>query len=416
MNVIVIGGGPAGMMAAITAKENGNNVILIEKMQSLGRKLLITGKGRCNITSSLDISEFIQNTPGNGMFLYSAYKNFTNNDIIEFLKGQGLRVKEERGNRIFPVTDKSKDVLECFMKRLKQLKVEILYNTKVDEILVNSDNIVTGVKCENKILYADKVILATGGMSYPLTGSTGDGYKLAQRLGHSITKLQPSLVPLEVYNKRECNQLQGLSLRNVRIDIKDEEIGKLIYDDFGEMLFTHFGLSGPIILSASSHLVRYKDIDSKLKKQKISLYIDLKPALTIEKLDERILRDFNTLKNKQFKNSLDKLLPQKLIPVIINRSKINPDKQVNAITKFERKVLVDLIKSFRIDIRDFRPIDEAIITSGGINIKEINPKTMESKLVKGLFFAGEIIDVDSYTGGFNLQIAYSTGYTAALNL
>lgn len=416
MNVIVIGGGPAGMMVAITAKENGNNVILIEKMQSLGRKLLITGKGRCNITSSLDISEFIQNTPGNGMFLYSAYKNFTNNDIIEFLKGQGLRVKEERGNRIFPVTDKSKDVLECFMKRLKQLKVEILYNTKVDEILVNSDNIVTGVKCENKILYADKVILATGGMSYPLTGSTGDGYKLAQRLGHSITKLQPSLVPLEVYNKRECNQLQGLSLRNVRIDIKDEEIGKLIYDDFGEMLFTHFGLSGPIILSASSHLVRYKDIDSKLKKQKISLYIDLKPALTIEKLDERILRDFNTLKNKQFKNSLDKLLPQKLIPVIINRSKINPDKQVNAITKFERKVLVDLIKSFRIDIRDFRPIDEAIITSGGINIKEINPKTMESKLVKGLFFAGEIIDVDSYTGGFNLQIAYSTGYTAALNL
>jgi len=416
MNVIVIGGGPAGMMAAITAKENGNNVILIEKMQSLGRKLLITGKGRCNITSSLDISEFIKNTPGNGMFLYSAYKNFTNKDIVAFLQKQGLEVKEERGNRIFPITDKSKDVLECFIKRLKQLKVEILYNTKVDEILINSDNILTGVKCGNTILEADKVILATGGMSYPLTGSTGDGYELAKRLGHSITKIQPSLVPLEVYDKNECKHLQGLSLRNVKVEFKDLERDKVIYSDFGEMLFTHFGLSGPIILSASSHLVRYKEINIKLKNKKIILYIDLKPALTIEKLDERILRDFNSLKNKQFKNGLDRLLPQKLIPVIIERSKINPEKQINAITKSERKVLVDLIKNFKIEIRGFRPIDEAIITSGGVNIKEINPKTMESKLVKGLFFAGEIIDVDSYTGGFNLQIAYSTGYTAALDL
>lgn len=412
MKVIVIGGGPAGMMAAITAKEKGNRVLLIEKMQSLGRKLLITGKGRCNITSSLDMSEFIKNTPGNGMFLYSAYKNFTNNDIINFLRNQGLEIKEERGNRIFPVTDKSKDVLECFRKKLKELNVEIMYNRKVDEIIVNDKNNVIGVKIGNEEIEADKVILATGGKSYPLTGSTGDGYEIAKKLGHTVTKIKPSLVPLETYNKSECQQLQGLSLRNVNIKINDLENQKLIYEDFGEMLFTHFGLSGPIILSSSSHLVRYKGIDNKFNNRKIILNLDLKPALTVEKLDERILRDFEELKNKQFKNSLDKLLPQKIIPIIIERSGINPEKQVNSITKDERKILVRLLKDLKFELKCLRPIEEAIITSGGINIKEINPKTMESKLVNGLFFAGEIIDVDSYTGGFNLQIAYSTGYIA----
>ena len=413
MKVIVIGGGPAGMMAAITAAESGNKVILLEKMERLGRKLLITGKGRCNITSSLPIDEFIQNTPGNGQFLYSCFKNYTNQDIIQFLKSQGLEVKEERGNRIFPVTDKSLDVLECFKKRLNELNVEIIYNTKVTEIIQKNEKEMLQVKTEdNKLFEADKVILATGGKSYPLTGSTGDGYKIAEKLGHTVTKIRPSLVPLECYDKKLCKDLQGLSLRNVKIKIENTESRKVIYEDFGEMLFTHFGVSGPTILSGSAHLVRYKNIYELLKNKKIILKIDFKPALSEEKLDERILRDFSEFKNKQFKNSLEKLLPQKLISIIIEKSKINPDKKVNEITKQERKNIVKLLKYFELSISDFRPIDEAIITSGGINIKEINPKTMESKLVPGLYFAGEIIDVDAYTGGFNLQIAYSTGYTA----
>ena len=413
--VIIIGGGPAGMMAAITAKENKNDVLIIEKNNQLGKKLLITGKGRCNITSSSDMDTFIRNTPGNGMFLYSAYQQYTNKDIIKFLNKQGLEVKEERGNRIFPVTDKSIDVLKCFTKKLKELNIDIKYNEKVLEILV--ENIdgktkVTGVKTNSEILKADKVILATGGKSYPLTGSTGDGYKLAQKLGHSITEIKPSLVPLKAYNKSECKQLQGLSLRNVKIKLMDIEKNKKIYEDFGEMIFTHFGVSGPIILSASAHLVRYKNIERLFNEKKIILKIDLKPALQDKKLNDRVLRDFEQVKNKQFKNSLDKLLPQKLIPIIIERSKINPNKKVNEITKKEREKLIKEIKDFEIEIVGFRPIDEAIITSGGINIKEIDPKTMESKKVKGLYFAGEIIDVDSYTGGFNLQIAYSTGYVA----
>lgn len=414
MKVVVIGGGPAGMMSAITSAENGNKVILIEKMQSLGRKLLITGKGRCNITSSLSMDEFIKNTPGNGMFLYSVYKNYTNTDIINFLKRQGLEVKEERGNRIFPITDKSQDVLKCFTKRLKELNVEILLNQKVNEIIVK-DGSVAGVKLQDKIINTDKIILATGGKSYPLTGSTGDGYKMVEKLGHTVTKIKPSLVPLETFEKYTCKEMQGLSLRNVEIKLKDIEKNKIIYEDFGEMLFTHFGVSGPTILSSSAHLVRYKNIDELLKNKKIKLSIDLKPALSEEKLDERILRDFNEIKNKQFKNSLDKLLPQKLINIIIERSGINPQKQVNEIKKEERRSLVKLLKNFEVTIKGFRPIDEAIITSGGINIKEINPKTMESKIVNGLYFAGEIIDVDSYTGGFNLQIAYSTGYTAGIS-
>ena len=416
--VIVIGGGPAGMMAAITAKENKNDVLIIEKNNQLGKKLLITGKGRCNITSSLEMDDFIKNTPGNGMFLYSAYQQYTNKDIIQFLKQQGLEVKEERGNRIFPVTDKSVDVLKCFTKRIKELGIDIKYNTKVEEILtetIDGETVVIGVRTENETIKANKVILATGGKSYPLTGSTGDGYRLAEKLGHSITPIKPSLVPLEVYDKEECKELQGLSLKNVEIKLMDIEKHKQIYEDFGEMLFTHFGVSGPTILSSSAHLVRYKNIDTLFDEKKLVLKIDLKPALDEKKLNDRILRDFEEVKNKQFKNSLDKLLPQKLIPVIIMRSKIHPNKKVNEITKKEREELIKQIKDFEIIIKGFRPIEEAIITSGGINIKEINPKTMASKKVKGLYFAGEIIDVDSYTGGFNLQIAYSTGYVAGLN-
>ena len=416
--VIVIGGGPAGMMAAITAKENKNDVLIIEKNNQLGKKLLITGKGRCNITSSLEMDDFIKNTPGNGMFLYSAYQQYTNKDIIQFLKQQGLEVKEERGNRIFPVTDKSMDVLKCFTKKIKELDIEIKYNTKVEEILteiIDGETVVVGVKTDKEMIKANKIILATGGKSYPLTGSTGDGYRLAEKWGHSITPIKPSLVPLEVYDKAECKELQGLSLRNVEIKLMDIEKHKQIYEDFGEMLFTHFGVSGPTILSSSAHLVRYKNIDKLFYEKKIVLKIDLKPALDEKKLNDRILRDFEEVKNKQFKNSLDKLLPQKLIPVVIARSKINPNKKVNEITKKEREELIKQIKDFEIIIKGFRPIEEAIITSGGIRIKEINPKTMESKKVKGLYFAGEIIDVDSYTGGFNLQIAYSTGYVAGLN-
>lgn len=419
MKVIVIGGGPAGMMAAITASSKGDKVILLEKMSSLGRKLLITGKGRCNITSSLDMQKFIENTPTNGKFLYSCYQNYTNKDIIDFLNEQGLQVKEERGNRIFPITDKSVDVLNCFIKKLKQQNVDIKYNTNVEDLIVskieeNNKKKIEGVKTNKGIIKADKVILATGGKSYPLTGSTGDGYNLAEKVGHKITKIMPSLIPLEVYENNICKQLQGLSLKNVAITIKDIENDKLIYQDFGEMLFTHFGISGPIVLSASAHLTRYKNCINKMTDKKIKFIIDLKPALNQEKLEERILRDFSEMKNKQFKNGLDKLLPKKLIPVVIENSSIKTDKKVNEITKLERKKLVRLLKNFEITIKAFRPIEEAIITSGGISVKEINPKTMESKLVKGLYFAGEIIDVDSYTGGFNLQIAYSTGYTAGL--
>lgn len=414
-NVIVIGGGPAGMMAAITAAEYGNNVTIIEKNSDFGKKLLITGKGRCNITSSLYMSEFIKNTPGNGQFLYSAFQNYTNTDIIDFLKNQGLEVKEERGNRIFPVTDKSIDVLNCFKSKINELEIKKLFNTRVQKILVQNGEVL-GVRTEKEIIQTDKIILATGGKSYPLTGSTGDGYLIAKNIGHKVTEIRPSLVPLVIYEKNECKEMQGLSLRNVGIKIIDESKNKLIYEDFGEMIFTHFGISGPTILSGSAHLVRYKEIDNLMKEQKIKLQIDLKPALTEEQLDERILRDFKEFKNKQFKHALDKLLPQKMIPIVIKKTKINEEKRVNEITKEERRNLIKVLKKFELTIKDFRPVEEAIITSGGINIKEINPKTMESKLVKGLYFAGEIMDVDSYTGGFNLQIAYSTGYTAGMHV
>ena len=417
MKVIVIGGGPAGMMAAISSAECGNDVTILEKNNTLGKKLLITGKGRCNITSAMDMEDFIKNTPGNGNFLYSAFKNYSNKDIIDFLKSEGLQVKEERGRRIFPITDSAKDVLNCFEKKLKKLNIEVLYNHKVKDILIKNDGseFVQGVITDKEVFKNDSVILCTGGMSYPSTGSTGDGYNMAKRLGHTIKKLRPSLVPLETYEVDLCQELQGLSLKNVAIKLIDSTINKAIYTDFGEMLFTHFGISGPIVLSASAHLVRYKNIDSLLKEKRIKFAIDLKPALSKDKLNSRILRDFESLKNKVFKNSLNSLLPQKMINPIIKLIKIDEFKKLNSVTKAEREILVNILKEFELTIKDFRDIKDAIITSGGINIKEVNPKTMESKIIKGLYFAGEILDVDSYTGGFNLQIAYSTGYTAGLN-
>lgn len=413
MKVLVIGGGPAGMLAAITAKNDGNQVILIEKMDTLGKKLAITGKGRCNITSSIEITDFIKNIPGNGRFLYSAFQKFNNNDIINLL---GISTKVERGNRVFPTSDNAKDVVYALEKKLKG--VEIHTNTKVEKIITEKYEVIdengnkvnkikaTGVKTDRGNFEADKIILATGGKSYPTTGSTGDGYKMATEVGHTITEIKPSLVALTASEKsiKTCQELQGLSLKNVAIKVFNKN--KKIYEDFGEMLFTHFGISGPIILSSSAHLVREEFKDTYVE-------IDLKPALSEEKLDERILRDFSEEKNKYFKNSLNELLPQKMIPVVIEQMGI--DKKVNEITKEERQKLINILKHFKIYVNGFRGIEEAIVTAGGINIKEINPKTMESKIIKNLYFAGEIIDVDAYTGGFNLQIAYSTGYTAGKN-
>ena len=441
MKVIVIGGGPAGLVSAISAATENNEVIVLEKMKEPGRKLLITGKGRCNITSSLPMEDFIKNIPGNGKFLYSAFNNFTNEDIIKLLKEQGVNVKIERGQRVFPVSDKAIDVRDALINKAKKLGVKIITNAKVENIItkkneqvyiannsaenieknIEEKDIAEGVEFllngKKEYIKCNKVILATGGKSYPGTGSIGDGYEIAKKLGHTITKIVPSLVPLEAKeNSLEvCKKLQGLSLKNVNVKFMDTEKNKVIYEDFGEMLFTHFGLSGPTILSGSAHLLRYKNLEELLKSGKIKIIIDIKPALSIEKLDERILRDFSTEKNKMFKNSLDALLPKKMIDTIIELSNINPNKKVNEITKKERENLVNLLKKFAITIKGFRPIEEAIVTAGGVTIKEINPKTMESKIINGLYFAGEIIDVDAYTGGFNLQIAYSTGYTAGRN-
>ena len=410
MKVVVIGGGPAGMMSAISAAKSGDKVVLLEKNNILGKKILITGKGRCNITSSLDIDDFINNIPGNGRFLYSAFENFDNKDIIELLKKEGVSVKEERGNRYFPTSDRAEDVRMALERETKEAGVDVKLNSKVCGIEIE-DSRVKSVVLENGKIDADKIILATGGKSYPLTGSNGEGYKIAEELGHTIKDVRGSLVPL-IAEKSVCSKMQGLSLRNVGIILYDVEKDKKIYSDFGEMLFTHFGVSGPTILSGSAHLLRYKDVDKKISDGKIVLKIDLKPALSFEQLDARILRDFTEVKNKQFKNSLDKLLPKKMIDVVIDKSKIDPEKHVNEITREERMNLVKLLKCFVVRIDGFRPVDEAIVTAGGISVKEINPKTMESKIVSGLYFAGEIIDVDAYTGGFNLQIAYSTGFTA----
>lgn len=406
--VVVIGGGPAGMMAAITAAKNGNKVILLEKMRTVGRKLSITGKGRCNITNNIDISDFIKNVPGNGKFLYSAFNQYTNEDVIKYFNSLGVATKVERGDRIFPVSDDAMQVVNALKKELDKFRVILQVNTNVKELVVENNKVI-GVKTEKEIIECDKVILATGGKSYPMTGSDGFGYEMVKELGHTIVEPKGSLIPMEIY---ENYDLQGLALKNVSIKVMDNQ--KEIYDDFGEMLFTHFGISGPIILSASSHILRIKGLEEKMKNRQITLLLDLKPALSEEKLSQRIQRDFEKFTRKQFKNSLNDLLPNKLISEIIKSSKINPEKQVDQITKEEREKLVEALKKMKLTIKKFRPIEEAIVTAGGINIKEINSTTMESKLISGLYFAGEIIDVDAYTGGFNLQIAFSTGYVAGL--
>ncbi|MBQ7076351.1 MAG: NAD(P)/FAD-dependent oxidoreductase [Clostridia bacterium] len=401
-NVIVIGGGPAGLIASAYCD---GNVTLFDKNKLLARKLRITGKGRCNITNSCDISEFISAVRTNPNFLYSAFYSFTNNDIISLLNSLGVEIKEERGGRVFPKSDLARDVAEALIKYARQKGVKFV-NKKISGINTSNGCVTGVVDNEGNIYPANKVILATGGVSYPLTGSTGDGYNIAKRLGHTVVPPKPSLVPLTV-SEGYVSDLEGLSLRNIEINVFGNS-KKPVYTDFGEMVFTKDGVSGPVILSASANLKDIGNIEYKL-------YIDLKPALDEAQLDKRVLRDFEEFKNKNFSNALDKLLPKKLIPVIINLSGINPFAKVNEITKEQRLMLVNLIKKFPFTINGTGPIEEAIITSGGINVKEINPSTMESKLVKGLYFAGEVIDVDAYTGGFNLQIAYSTGYLAGIN-
>ncbi|NLL05068.1 MAG: NAD(P)/FAD-dependent oxidoreductase [Clostridiaceae bacterium] len=404
--VVVIGGGPAGILAAGKASELGKDVVLVEKNDRLGKKILISGKGRCNITNNTDIEGLLENIPGNGNFLYSAFYTFSNTDIIELLHRYGLETKVERGGRVFPVSDRAKDVVDTLARYLKDAGVKVRLNSPVSEILVKNSEVNGVMFKDGNTIECDSVVLCTGGVSYPGTGSTGDGFKIARKVGHEVVKLRPSLVPL-IASEKWIGELQGLSLKNVSVTLINEK-GKNIYSDFGEMLFTHYGVSGPIILSSSRHILAYNF-------KGISLVIDLKPALDEQKLDERIRRDFEKFSRKQFKNSLDELLPQKLIPVVIKLSQISPDKFVNQITKEERRKLVSILKKFTLTIVGARPIDEAIVTAGGISTNEINPSTMESKLIKGLYFAGEVIDVDAYTGGFNLTIAFSTGYLAGMN-
>jgi predicted Rossmann fold flavoprotein len=403
--VIVIGGGASGIIAAIKAAQMGNDVLLLEKNEKLGKKLFITGKGRCNVTTSKDTEEIIKNIPGNGMFMYSSLYTFTNYDLMKMIEDKGVKLKVERGDRVFPESDKSSDIIRCFERYLHESKVDIKLDTKVTGIIEKQGK-VCGVEIEqNKIIYCDCVILATGGKSYPITGSTGDGYEFAKKLGHTITEIKPSLVPL-ITKEEWKRDLMGLSLKNVELKVKKNN--KVVYTDFGEMLFTHFGISGPIVLSASRKVSDYLPGE-------VEILIDLKPGLNINELDKRILKDFEKNINKQYKNSLNELLPQKIIPVIIKLSEINPDKEVNIITREERQKLIKSIKEFKVMVIGTRPIDEAIITRGGVNIKEVDPSTMESKLVKGLYIVGELLDVDGVTGGFNLQIAFSTGYCAGLN-
>ena len=390
------------MMAAGTAAKNGNKVILIEKNKILGKKLLITGKGRCNVTNAADDVELlIQNVPQNGTFLYSSFYTFTNADTMQFFEELGVPLKVERGERVFPISDKSADIVNALRKFCTDNRVEFK-TAEVSNLLMQGNKILGAKLRTGEILNADKVIVATGGISYPQTGSTGDGYKFAQAVGHTIVSPKPSLVPLETIEKW-VSELMGLSLKNVAISLANKA-GKTIYTDFGEMIFTHFGVSGPIVLSASSHI--RGDISGH------KLQIDLKPALTHEQLDLRIQRDFLKYQNKDFKNSLADLLPQRLIDIVIKLSNVPPDKKTHSVTKVERTNLVNLLKSLTVTVKSFRPIDEAIITSGGVSTKEIDSSTMQSKLVEGLYFCGEVIDVDAYTGGFNLQIAFSTGYLA----
>lgn len=404
--ILVVGGGAAGMMAAVTAAQNGKKVRLIEKNEKLGKKLFITGKGRCNITNAADIEDLFSAVVSNPKFLYSSFYSMTNDQVIDFFEELGVKTKVERGGRVFPESDHSSDVIRALEQEMKRLGVEIRLRAEAEEILAE-DGRVTGVRLSSgKELHADAVIIATGGISYPSTGSTGDGYRFARECGHKVTDLSPALVPMEV-KEWYARELMGLSLRNVEIRITDGK--KKLYEEFGEMLFTHYGVTGPVILSASSI------VGKKLREHPLTLHIDLKPALTEEQLDKRMLREFEANHNRQFKNAVDSLFPSKLKPVIVELSGIQEDKKVNEVTKEERLHFVRLIKDFSMTLTGMRGYNEAIITKGGVSVKEIDPGTMESKLVNGLYFAGEVLDLDAVTGGYNLQIAWSTGYLAGLN-
>ena len=405
-NVIVVGGGAAGMMAAVFAARNGQNVQLLEKNEKLGKKLFITGKGRCNITNAADIEDLFTAAISNPKFLYSGFYSFTNQQVIDFFEELGVKTKIERGERVFPVSDHSSDVIAAFSRELKLLGVSVSLHTEVRELLCEQDKVCGVLLTNGKKMKADAVIVATGGISYPSTGSTGDGYRFAKETGHRVTELLPSLVPMEV-RQWYAKELQGLSLRNIEIRITDGK--KKLYEEFGEMLFTHYGVTGPVILSASSV------VGKTLRKKELTLHIDLKPALSEEQLDKRILREFDANHNKQYKNSIDSLFPAKLKPIMIELSGIEPEKKVNEITKEERQRLVHLIKDFTMTLTGLRSYNEAIITKGGVSVKEIDPGTMESKKMKGLYFAGEVLDLDAVTGGYNLQIAWSTGYLAGIN-
>jgi predicted Rossmann fold flavoprotein len=402
--VIVIGGGPAGMMAAISAADK-YKVILLEKNEKLGKKLFITGKGRCNVTNAKDISEFFENIPVNSNFMYSSLYSFTNQDTMNFFNKLGVKLKVERGDRVFPESDKSSDIIKAFENELHKKNVNIMFNSKVDRIECNGKKITKVILKDGKKLPADYFIFATGGLSYPKTGSTGEGLLFAKELGHNIINPKPSLVPIEVEEKW-VKDLQGLSLKNIKFIIKDDK-GKILYEEFGEMIFTHFGISGPVVLSGS----RVVNLKPNLR-----AITNLKPALSSEELDKRIQRDFAKNLNKDFKNALNDLLPSKIINTVVQLSGIDESKKVNSITKEERKRLVYLLQNFELKIKGLRPISEAIITSGGIDVKEIDPSTMKSKIIDNLYFAGEMIDVDGYTGGFNIQIALSTGYLAGISV
>lgn len=405
--VIVIGGGAAGAVAAIFAARNGHRVELFEKNEKIGKKLFITGKGRCNVTNAGDMDALFDAVKSNPKFLYSAFYSFTNEQAMDFFEELGVRLKVERGNRVFPESDHSSDIIHALKHELEQLGVEIHFCTEVKDVLVEHEKF-TGVVLKNgKKVSGDACVVATGGISYASTGSTGDGYRFAEKTGHKVTELYPSLVPMEV-KEWYAKELQGLSLRNVRGTILDGK--KKLYDEFGEMLFTHYGVSGPIIISASSV------VGKKLQDKELTLQIDLKPALSREQLDQRVLRDFEENKNKQFKNAVDKLFPAKLKPIMIELSGISPEKKVNEISKEERLYFVDLIKNFKMTLTGLRSYNEAIITKGGVSVKDIDPGTMESKKVSGLYFAGEVLDLDALTGGFNLQIAWSTGYLAGISI
>ncbi len=399
---IIIGGGPAGMFAAITAAQRGEKVLLLEKNDRLGKKLLITGKGRCNVTNDCSAQEILQNVPRNGRFLYSAMNAFPPEKIKDFFEENGCPLKTERGNRVFPVSDRSQSVLEALQKAMRRNGVDVL-TAKVKGILTDS-GAVSGVRTDKDTIACKWVILATGGLSYPTTGSTGDGYTMAKALGHTIVPCEGSLVPLETEGT-DCQDMQGLSLRNCAVKLLDAK-GKVLFKDFGELLFTHFGVSGPTVLSASTHL----------KGDGCRLVIDLKPALEEGKLNERILRDLDMYKNRSMENALTDLLPRSMIPVVLRRLGVDPEMQANSFNKQQRRALVELLKAFSVTITGKRPVAEAIITSGGVKVSEIDPKTMQSKLVPGLYFAGEIIDCDAYTGGFNLQIAWATAYAAGMSV